>query len=68
MSIAKIQPFDGTGDVNVFLEKVEQLADLKEYEDEKHAKLIGSHLNRPAFEASQRLTTAQKKSGTTKRF
>ena len=61
MSNTKIQPFNGTGDVNVFLEKISLLAALKDYDDPKHSQLIASHLNSPAFEVYMRLSADDKK-------
>ena len=57
----KIQPFDGTGDVKVFVEKVKLYASLKDYDNEKHAKLLASYLNSPAFDVYLRLSADDKK-------
>ena len=58
---SKIQPFDGKGDVKTFLEKVKLYAAIKEYSEEKHAQVLGSNLNSPAFEVYMRLSDEDKK-------
>ena len=58
---SKIQAFNGEGDVKVFIEKVGLYAAVKEYDEEKHAKLLGSYLQPPAFDVFARLSNEQKK-------
>ena len=53
--------FDGTGDVQSFVEKVDLIARLKKHEDEEKAVFIGSKLGGPAFDVYRRLTAAEKK-------
>ena len=53
---SKIQPFD----VKIFVEKVKLYASLKDYDDEKHAQLLASYLNAPAFDVYMRLSADEK--------
>ena len=57
----KIQPFDGSSDVKVYIQKTELAAALKDYDDEKLAQLLGSNLNPPAFDVYMRLSDDEKK-------
>ena len=47
---AKVKCFDGTGDVNVFLEKVSLHSSLKGYDGEKAAQNLASKLEGLAFD------------------
>ena len=49
------------GDVNAFIIKVELLATLKGYTEEKLAHAIASHLEGPAFDTYMRLSATEKK-------
>jgi len=57
----KIKCFDGTGDVNVFVEKVSLHSSLKGYDGEKAAQNLASKLEGRAFDVYMRLPTADKK-------
>ena len=54
--------FDGTGDVKAFITKVQLVATIKGYDDEKLAAAIGSKLDGCALDLYMRLTDAEKKS------
>ena len=58
---AKVKCFDGTGDVNVFLEKVSLHSSLKGYDGEKAAQNLASKLEGCAFDVYIRLSTADRK-------
>ena len=58
---AKVKCFDGTGDVNVFLEKVSLHSSLKGYDGEKAAQNLASKLEGRAFDVYMRLSTADRK-------
>lgn len=57
----KCDEFDGTTDVKVFLTKVEIVASIKGYEDEKKAQFLASKLLQPAFDIYMRLSAEDKK-------
>ena len=58
---AKVKCFDGTGDVNAFLEKVSLHSSLKGYDGEKAAQNLASKLEGRAFDVYMRLSTADRK-------
>ena len=58
---AKVKCFDGTGDVNVFLEKVSLHSSLKAYDGEKAAQNLASKLEGRAFDVYMRLSSADRK-------
>ena len=58
---AKVKCSDGTGDVNVFVEKVSLHSSLKGYDGEKAAQNLASKLEGRAFDVYMRLSTADKK-------
>ena len=58
---AKVKCFDGTGDVNVFLEKVSLHSSLKGYDGEKAAQNLASKLEGRAFDVYMRLSSADRK-------
>ena len=53
--------FDGTGDVNRFVEKAELVANCKGHADENKANFIASKLGGSAFDVYRRLSTEDKK-------
>ena len=57
----KIKCFDGTRDVNVFVEKVSLHSSLKGYDGEKAAQNLASKLEGRAFNVYMRLPNADKK-------
>lgn len=57
----KCNEFDGTGNVKEFLTKVNIVASIKEYADEKKAQFLASKLLSPAFDVYMRLSDADKK-------
>ncbi len=57
----KIKGFDGTGDVNVFIEKVALYSSLKGYDGEKAAQNLASKLEGRAFDVYLRLSTVDRK-------
>lgn len=57
----KCVDFDGKGDVKTFLTKVEIVASIKEYTDEKKAQFVASKLIGPAFDVYMRLSDDDKK-------
>ena len=58
---AKLQSFDGTGNVRAFLEKIRIHSTLKGYEGEKAAYNLASRLEGRAFDVYLRLSDADKK-------
>ena len=60
-SKSKCAEFDGKGDVNVFLTKVELVASIKGHTDEKKAQFVASKLSGPAFDVYMRLNDDDKK-------
>ena len=59
---AKCTEFDGKGNVNVFLTKVELIASIKGHADEKKAQFVASKWSGPAFDVYMRLSEEDKKS------
>ena len=57
---AKVKCFDGTGDVNVFLEKVLLHSPLKAYDGEKAAQNLASKLEGRAFDVYMRSSSADR--------
>ena len=57
----KCDEFDGTTDVKVLLTKVEIVASIKGYADEKKAQFLASKLLQPAFDIYMRLSAEDKK-------
>ena len=57
----KCDEFNGTGDVKVFLTKVDIVASIKGYTDEKKAQFLASKLLQPAFDVYMRLSDDDKK-------
>ena len=57
----KCVDFDGKGDIKTFLTKVEIVASIKEYADEKKAQFLASKLVGPAFDVYMRLSDDDKK-------
>ena len=53
--------FNGTGDVQSFVEKVELLASLKGHADEVKATFIASRLTGTAFDVYRRMSALDKK-------
>ena len=53
--------FDGKGDVNVFIKKMELLIALKGYEGEKAAQAMASYLEQPAFNVYLHMTPDDQK-------
>lgn len=60
-SKAKCAEFDGKGDVNIFLTKVELVASIKGHANEKKAQFVASKLSGPAFDVYMRLSDDDKK-------
>ena len=60
-SANKDKTFNGIGDVNAFIIKVELLATLKGYTGEKLAHAIASNLEGPAFDTYMRLSATEKR-------
>ena len=60
-SANKIKVYDGSTDVQIFLQKVTIEASLKGREGEKFAQHIASKLDGPAFDVYRRLSTDDKK-------
>ena len=60
-SKAKCTEFEGKGDVNTFLTKVELVASIKGHTDEKKAQFVASKLSGPAFDVYMRLSDGDKK-------
>ena len=58
---AKLQNFDGSGDVNIFIEKISLRSALKGFEGEKAAQNLTCHLKGRAFDVYLRLSEADKK-------
>ena len=56
----KISKFSGVGNVKNFIEKVDLLASLKDYDEEKQAKLLASYLDDAAFDVYMRLSAADR--------
>ena len=61
MDVKNSLQFDGTGEVNKFVTKVELQASLKGHADEKKAQFIASKLNGPALDIYMRLSADDKK-------
>lgn len=59
--ISKEDRFDGKGDVNAFIKKMELYIALKEYTGEKAAQALASHLMLPAFNVYMRMTVGDQK-------
>ena len=59
-SKAKCTDYEGKGDVNVFLTKVELVASIKGHTDEKKAQFVASKLSGPAFDVYMRLSEYDK--------
>ena len=57
----KCDEFNGTGDVKVFLTKVELVASIKGYADETKAQFLASKLLPPAFDVYMRLPNDDRK-------
>ena len=55
-SKAKCTDYEGKGDVNVFLTKVDLVASIKGHTDEKKAQFVASKLSGPAFDVYMRLS------------
>ena len=53
--------FGGKGDVNAFIQKMELLIALKEYEGKKAAQVMASHLELPAFNVYLRMSADDQK-------
>ena len=60
-SKAKCANYDGKGDVNVFLTKVELVAAIKGHANEKKAQFVASKLSGPAFDVYMRLSDEHKR-------
>ena len=60
-SSKKVETFNGKGDVNVFLVKVDLYNKLKKYEDEEAAVSLASRLQEPAFNVYLRMSEADRK-------
>ena len=61
MDSNKVKGYDGKEDVEVFLTKLELVAAIKGYADEKKAQYLASKLIPPAFDVYLRLSTGEKK-------
>ena len=59
--ISKEDRFDGKGDVNAFIKKMELYIALKENTGEKAAQALASHLMLPAFNVYMRMTVGDQK-------
>ena len=59
--ISKQDRFDGKGDVNAFIKKMELYIALKEYTEEKAAQALASHLVLPAFNVYMRMSVEDQK-------
>ena len=57
----KCDEFNGTGDVKVFLTKVDIVASIKGYTDEKKAQFLASKLLQPAFDVYMRMSDEDRK-------
>ena len=57
----KINKFSGIGNVTNFIEKIDLLASLKDYDEEKQAKLLASYLDDAAFDVYMRLPADDRK-------
>ena len=57
----KIDKFNGTGNVQNFIEKVNLLASIKDYNEGKQAQLLASYLEDAAFDVYMRLSTDDRK-------
>ena len=57
----KLQNFDGSGDVNIFIEKISLRSALKGFEGEKAAQNLACRLEGRAFDVYLRLLEAEKK-------
>ena len=57
----KVKCYDGNGDVNVFITRVNLVAAIKGYAGEKKAQFLASHLVPPAFDVYMRLSADDKK-------
>ena len=60
-SKVKCNDYDGKGDVKVFLTKIELVASLKGYDEEKTAQFTASKLSSAAFDVYMRLSDEDKK-------
>ena len=58
---AKLQNFDGSGDVNIFIEKISLRSALKGFEGEKAVQNLACRLEGRAFDVYLRLSEADKK-------
>ena len=62
MDIVKgTKSFDGKGDVNAFIKKMELLISLKGFEGEKAAQAMASKLEQPAFNVYIRMSEEDQK-------
>ena len=58
---SKIEIFNGSGNINTFIEKVNIYAAFKGHEGEKEAQLIASYLDGASFDVYLRLSSDEKK-------
>ena len=58
---SKIEIFNGSGNINTFIEKVNIYAAFKGHEGEKEAQLIASYLDGAAFDVYLRLSSDEEK-------
>ena len=61
MDKSKLDRFDGKGDVNAFIKKMELLIAMKGYEGEKAAQAMASQLELPAFNVYLRMSADDQK-------